>query len=221
MAVRFALDDFRAIDGTWRLRAVAGGGPDVDARTVFGALATDDAAADSFCAALADARLPEAVFFEVHPYSACTWTSAPFDATLRDASAAFAGIDEDSAPFAEHFAAASLREVALGAMAFPSRSHSDPATLVVPLPHRDATVPRRRPYTHLLQFMRNAPERDRRALVQCAARFYYEQLSDAEIVGVDYPLWFSTSGLGVHYVHVRIDSRPKYYTTERYKVLKH
>jgi hypothetical protein len=108
-----------------------------------------------------------------------------------------------------------LHEVARGAVAFPSRSRCDPATLVVPLPHRDPT----RPYTHLLQFMRNAPERARRALVQCAARFYYEQLSDAEIVGVDYPLWFSTSGLGVHYVHVRIDSRPKYYTTERYKVL--
>ncbi|CAH1766125.1 14602_t:CDS:2 [Entrophospora sp. SA101] len=31
------------------------------------------------------------------------------------------------------------------------------------------------------------------------------------------PRWLSTSGLGVSYLHVRIDSRPKYYSHEEYK----
>ena len=32
-------------------------------------------------------------------------------------------------------------------------------------------------------------------------------------------LWISTAGLGVTWVHVRIDSRPKYYTHAPYRVL--
>ena len=30
-------------------------------------------------------------------------------------------------------------------------------------------------------------------------------------------VWLSTSGLGVYWLHVRLDSRPKYYTYEPYK----
>lgn len=31
------------------------------------------------------------------------------------------------------------------------------------------------------------------------------------------PRWLSTSGLGVSYLHVRIDSRPKYYSFDEYR----
>lgn len=45
-----------------------------------------------------------------------------------------------------------------------------------------------------------------------------------KLVGVEYETelgdkwkWLSTSGLGIHWLHVRIDSRPKYYTFKEYK----
>jgi len=31
------------------------------------------------------------------------------------------------------------------------------------------------------------------------------------------PRWLSTSGLGVSYLHVRIDKRPKYYSFDEYR----
>lgn len=33
----------------------------------------------------------------------------------------------------------------------------------------------------------------------------------------DYPIWLSTSGLGVYWLHMRLDRRPKYYTYEPFK----
>lgn len=35
--------------------------------------------------------------------------------------------------------------------------------------------------------------------------------------GADRKLWLSTSGLGVSWLHVRVDSVPKYYNFEEYK----
>ena len=32
------------------------------------------------------------------------------------------------------------------------------------------------------------------------------------------PLWVSTSGLGVYWLHIRLDSFPKYYTYTPYRV---
>src|SRR5437773_8006599 len=36
----------------------------------------------------------------------------------------------------------------------------------------------------------------------------------------DAPRWLNTEGTGVFYLHVRIDSRPKYYSWEEYKEFK-
>jgi len=33
----------------------------------------------------------------------------------------------------------------------------------------------------------------------------------------DRPLWISTAGMGVNWLHVRLDSRPKYYRHAPYK----
>jgi hypothetical protein len=32
------------------------------------------------------------------------------------------------------------------------------------------------------------------------------------------PVWLSTSGLGVYWLHVRLDTHPKYYQYQPYKV---
>ncbi len=81
------------------------------------------------------------------------------------------------------------------------------ATLIVPTPQSHLTT-----YAHLAEFVRNAPE---------------DQIDDFwKQVGVSYKnhiglqqKWLSTSGLGVYWLHVRIDSSPKYYQFTTYRQL--
>ena len=80
--------------------------------------------------------------------------------------------------------------------------------LVVPCPLRSSDS-----YTHLTKFLREAPEH------QCHEFF--------QALGVEvgnrldrHPLWLSTSGLGVHWLHARLDRRPKYYTYAPYREAK-
>ncbi len=79
------------------------------------------------------------------------------------------------------------------------------AQLIVPCP-----IARNEHYTHLAQFIRNTSYEQQHALIQLMAKEY--RLS----IGNEYK-WLSTSGLGVYWLHIRIDSRPKYYTYLPYK----
>jgi hypothetical protein len=73
------------------------------------------------------------------------------------------------------------------------------ALLVVPRRLADAPV-----YGHIGAFLRNAPRDQVHALWSCAARTAADAISDA-------PLWVSTAGAGVAWLHVRIERTPKYY----------
>ena len=176
----------------------------VDGARVLLDLAVDTRSRQSLRAALCDTALPEAAFFEVRPYSPSTFFD-PFEAVLR-AAPQLAALSEDSTPFRAQLDASKDSVVSF-------QSLGGDAHLVVPAPH----VARRGPYTHLLAFMRNAPDEQCDALLRHVFTLYYDRIHDATMVGVDYPLWVSTAGTGVHYLHVRIDSQPKYYTTERFK----
>lgn len=81
------------------------------------------------------------------------------------------------------------------------------AQLVVPTPMIDPSN-----YAHLAIFVRNAPKDQIRKFWQTTGEVY-EQKIGAKTV------WLSTAGLGVSWLHVRIDSRPKYYRFQAYKVL--
>jgi len=79
------------------------------------------------------------------------------------------------------------------------------AFLVVPTPtspHAD--------YTHLASFCRTAPFAQQCALWRLVSVSVTERLGDR-------PLWLSTSGLGVAYLHIRVDQRPKYITFKPYR----
>lgn len=80
------------------------------------------------------------------------------------------------------------------------------AELVVPCP-----VGREHHYGHLAAFIREAPETQVHQLWQTVARSMRNRLSDT-------PVWLSTAGMGVAWLHVRLDSRPKYYGHTPYKV---
>jgi hypothetical protein len=79
------------------------------------------------------------------------------------------------------------------------------AVLVVPRKHTNQTA-----YTHFAAFIRNAPNAQHHELFQRIGEALEERLSDQ-------PLWVSTSGLGVYWLHIRLDFRPKYYSYLPYK----
>ena len=82
------------------------------------------------------------------------------------------------------------------------------ATLVVP--REDA---RRGVYGHLGAFLRGAPAAQQAQLwfeVGAALERVMEQAGER-------PVWLSTAGKGVPWLHVRLDAKPKYYRTEQYK----
>lgn len=78
------------------------------------------------------------------------------------------------------------------------------AMLVVPSPRTDRDV-----YGHLAAFVRGAPREQVRSLWSVLGRNVAARLSRT-------PLWVSTAGGGVAWLHVRIDSRPKYYSYREY-----
>jgi hypothetical protein len=79
------------------------------------------------------------------------------------------------------------------------------AVLVVPCPIEPALN-----YAHLGAFLRSAPDPQQQAL--------WTQVGQAMQGGIGpAPVWLSTAGAGVPWLHVRIDNRPKYYQYAPYR----
>lgn len=88
-------------------------------------------------------------------------------------------------------------------VAFPNLGKD--ALLIAPCP-----VSENQGYAHIGSFIRNAPESQ--------IQEFWKRTGDEMLNHIgDKPKWLSTSGLGVFWLHVRIDSYPKYYQTEEYK----
>lgn len=138
------------------------------------------------------------------PYSAFRWetpavTTAtlgqPFECVLLDSPGLAPRPDPE--PFAEQF-----RE-ARSVVVFPNLGRD--AILVVPRPLAEPSA-----YGHLAAFVRNAPEDQRHALWQAVGEAMLRRISDR-------PVWLSTAGAGVSWLHVRLDDRPKYYGFASYR----
>lgn len=80
------------------------------------------------------------------------------------------------------------------------------ASLIVPCP-LDSLID----YPHLASFIRTAPEEQIQDFWKEVSQTYEADLGES-------PKWLSTSGLGVYWLHVRVDSRPKYYTYSPYRL---
>lgn len=139
------------------------------------------------------------------PYSAFRWEtppvtastmSRPFEFVLLDAPGLARRPDPDA--FAEHFGGAGS-----GVVAFPNLGGD--AIMVVPAPVVAPSA-----YGHLAAFVRDAPEFQRHALWQSVGG------TMARRVGFE-PVWLSTAGAGVSWLHVRLDDRPKYYGFAPYR----
>jgi hypothetical protein len=146
-----------------------------------------------FIGVLGDAPY-DAYFWETPPVTRAGLDSA-FECILAD-SPALAAMPADSTAFAEHFSGAA--EIAgfwnLGRDAY----------LVAPN-HSNG-----HPYPHLAAFTRTAPKELQHQFWRAVGDAVSEHLSER-------PLWLSTSGLGIAWLHVRLDTRPKYYTHQPYR----
>jgi hypothetical protein len=110
------------------------------------------------------------------------------------------GIRSDQYAFANHFAAAKE-----GMSVIEFSSLGGDATLVVPCPGQPVSA-----YSQISEFSRNASDDQQHQLWGKVGTVLERQ------IGVE-PVWLSTSGLGVYWLHVRFDSTPKYYTHEPYR----
>jgi len=140
---------------------------------------------------------------------ACFWETPPVTLATLDRPFEFVLVDapplERVAPephvFRTHYACADE-----GITTFENLGRD--ALLVAPAPVSDP----RADFSHLTAFTRTARPELQHALWRAVGRAAEERLGDA-------PLWISTSGLGVSWLHVRLDSIPKYYTHAPYREL--
>lgn len=79
------------------------------------------------------------------------------------------------------------------------------ALLVVPTPQSEEHC-----YCHLARFVRAAPAQQRDAFWHAVADAVLERVQTR-------PVWLSTAGGGVPWLHVRLDDRPKYYAYAPYR----
>ncbi len=142
------------------------------------------------------------------PYRAYLWETPPItrSTATRDfefvlvESPALAGMTPDPEAFADPFEAAGT-----GADVAAFTNLGGDAFLVTPRPRTPDDT-----YPHLAAFVRTAPTAQRQAFWRAVGTAVSDRLSDR-------PLWLSTNGLGVAWLHVRLDSRPKYYAFEAYR----
>ena len=80
------------------------------------------------------------------------------------------------------------------------------ALMVVPLPRTDSS----HIYSHFASFHREAPVSQKQALWMRVGRELQIGLGDT-------PIWLSSAGGGVPWLHIRLDSRPKYYRFRPYR----
>jgi hypothetical protein len=149
-----------------------------------------------FTAAITECSF-DAFLWETPPVTKGT-LDRPFGFVLV-ASASLSRLAPDPSPFQAHFSSRRSEPV----LTFPNLGGD--ALLVVPAPVVDEYC-----YTHLARFLRDAPKTQVDAFWRSVGRAMHDRVSST-------PTWLSTAGMGVSWLHLRLDSRPKYYRHEPYK----
>lgn len=152
---------------------------------------------DFFVSLLVEAPFP-AYFFETPPVTAAT-ADEPFEFVLVD-SQALVGVRSDQHAFSDHFALAQTDESVIEF----ANLRGD-ATLIVPYPGESLSA-----FSHLAEFARHAPKEQQHRFWERVGAALERRLATQRV-------WLSTSGLGIYWLHMRLDSSPKYYTYAPYR----
>lgn len=133
-------------------------------------------------------------------FSAFRWETPPITKMTANRAFEFVLLDSpglaavpDPKPFARHLANAPKS----GVVAFPNLGKD--AVLVVPTQLGPQSA-----YGHMAAFVRHAPEAQKHELWKMVGEAMSCRLNDK-------PVWLSTAGAGVSWLHVRLDDSPKYY----------
>jgi hypothetical protein len=141
------------------------------------------------------------------PFSAFRWETPPvttdtvgrsFEFVLLDSPELVSQPDPDA--FGKYFADLASSPTVVS---FPNLRND--AILVVPRPDGPVSA-----YGHLAAFVRRAPEAQRHALWSLVGNLMEQRLGRS-------PVWLSTAGSGVSWLHVRLDQQPKYYGHAPYR----
>lgn len=142
------------------------------------------------------------------PYSAFRWETPcvtaenlkrPFECVLLNRPGLVR--HPNPSPFAAQFNRTSQDDV----LVFPNLGGD--AIMIVPRQKTEASA-----YGHLAAFVRKAPETQQHTLWQLVGKTMLQRISAK-------PVWLSTAGGGVSWLHVRLDDRPKYYGYASYRQL--
>lgn len=135
------------------------------------------------------------------PFDAFRWETPPVTRDTRDQAFEFVLLDApelkraaDPSDFAGHF-----RHAEPGAVLEFTNLGGD-ALMVVPTPAEPISA-----CAHLAAFARGAPEAQQHALWRQVGAALERRVGER-------PVWLSTAGAGVPWLHVRLDDRPKYYS---------
>lgn len=147
------------------------------------------------------------------PFRAWQWETPPARESTVDQPFEFVvtdspGIDlpPDPGPFRRYFSELEENETVAD---FPNLGGD--ARLIAPAPSPGDEALN---YSHIGVFTQNAPVDEQHALWQKTGEVTLNQLSGR-------PLWLNTAGGGVAWLHLRLDSRPKYYRHRPYRSLQH
>lgn len=139
-----------------------------------------------------------AYFWEMPPVTDLTF-NREFEFVLVD-SPRLTSIHSQQQAFANQFASAESR-----ASVIEFSNLGGDATLVVPRPGEPLSA-----YSQIATFSRHAPDDQQHQLWAMVGAALERRLGKQ-------PVWASTSGLGVYWLHIRLDSTPKYYTYAPYR----
>lgn len=174
---------------------------DASRQEVLRRLQTDEGFTDAFSATLAEAPYA-GIFWETPPLTAERLAS-PFECMIIP-SEAVERLVADARPFAEIIG---MGKGTHDVVASPNLGGD--AELIIPCDSGEGA------YAQLAGFLRSAP----RAQVRSLWRKTGETVERWIAAAPQRPVWVSTSGLGVAWLHVRIDTRPKYYSHAPYRSL--
>jgi hypothetical protein len=128
-------------------------------------------------------------------------------------SEALSNITEDSSGFEEYLAENNYSDKP-AFISFPNKpggNKPSDAILVIPS-FVDRYDKKHYDFKNISTFTKNASEKQQQDFWQGVAQSLSEELAKN-----DTPRWLNTHGLGVKYLHVRIDEKPKYYNYPEYE----